>query len=488
MNNTAAGMVPLAEAEMDRMVDKTDEFHEGDSDTTITITDKSLWKNVLCASLSFFCTFSAFQGLQGLQSNLNCIEGLGFASLVTLYITSIVSGLFLASFITEWLGNKQTMIWSPACYVVYTLANFYPQWYTMIPASIIVGVGTSLLWTAQPSYMETMGQLLAQNKGKSSDVMINKVMAVLTFSFFLGSVTAFIPATIIFRGRHDSNTNDTSMSDIDSYTCGASDCQQTEGNVTTYCNPPDKHLTYILLGIYVALGLAAVGIVIFFVDDLERQHSLKPKGQKFKDLGKTIRLWFNRNMMMLIPISLLNGMHVTFISGDFPKSYISCAIGVDMVGYIFMCYGTTSMLVQVLASKMANTSGRVIMMVVAFTCLLSCYILLLVMEPEDNTLTLALFFLIAVLSGAADSIVMLESATMHALVFPNMKEAAFANKILWTAAGFSIGFALSLFLCVYIKISILIIISILAFISYFILEFKHHQEVTKGHVKVKSEN
>ncbi|XP_077988314.1 protein unc-93 homolog A-like [Glandiceps talaboti] len=376
------------------------------------------------------------------------------------------------------------MTWSPACYVVYTIANFYPQWYTMIPASIIVGVGTSLLWTAQPSYITTVGKLLAKYTGKSSDVMINKAMAVLTFFFFMSFVTSFIPPAIIYRSRDYSYTNQTSTSEtsIDSYTCGASDCQQTGGNVTTYCNPPDKKLTYVLLGIYVALGLAAVGIVIFFVDDLEKRTSRKPKGQTFNELGKTIRLWFNYRMMMLIPVSLFYGMHLAFINGDVPKSYISCAIGVDMVGYIFMCYGTTSMFAQFLASKLANTRGRVIMMGVAFTCLLSCYILLLVMEPADNTMTLVLLFIIFALSGVADSIFMLEATTMHALVFPNMKEAAFANKMLWMGVGFSLGFALSLFLCVYIKISLLVVMLVLSFMLYFILEFVHHREVKRDQV------
>ncbi|XP_077987534.1 protein unc-93 homolog A-like [Glandiceps talaboti] len=475
-----------AVTESEFMLEKGGDTHRSDFDSATVINKNSLWRNALCLSLSFCCTLSAFFGLRGLQSSINCIEGLGFASLVTLYISSLFAGLFLASFLTEWLGNKRTLILSPVCFVIYTAANFYPHWYTMIPASIVVGVGTALIWTAQPSCLTTVGQLLAKITGKSTEIMVNKVMSIFCLFFNVSTVIAYILPAIIYGGFNDPFTNQTSKLYIDSYTCGASDCQQTEGNVTTYCNPPDKHLTYILLGIYMVLGLAAVGIVIFFVDDLQSHHALNVKTRLLEKAGATIRLWSNYKMLLIMPHSLYIGLNLTFIYGDFTKSYITCGVGLDMVGYIFVCSSTIGIFAQLPLSRMGKTHQRVILMSIAFICLLSCYILLLVMEPADNTLTIALMFLISVLWGVADSIMLLESTTIHALVFPNKKEGAFANRNVWKAIGFSIGFALSLFLCVYIKILILIVLLVISFTLYFILEFIFNKESNSKSVSSKS--
>ncbi|XP_077982421.1 protein unc-93 homolog A-like [Glandiceps talaboti] len=311
-----------------------------------------LWKNVIAFAIAFFLVSSAFAGLAELQN-----------------------------------------------------------WYTMIPASIIIGVGAAHLWTAQPLYIAIVGQLLAKITEQQEDIMINKAMSI----FY-------------------------------------SNCHETVGNITTYCNPPSKELTYVLLGCYVIFGIAALAIVVFFVEDLKNPDSNEDKIKPVKKLGTTLKLWACHRMLLLIPFSFHTGLNLAFIMGDFPKSYISCAIGVNMVGYIFICYGTSSVLVQCLLCATGHILGRVIPMLLAFMSLLSCYILLLVLEPTQTTLTVVLLFVIAAIWGAADGIVLLESTTIHAIVFPTEKEAAFANLALWKAFGNTVGFATSLFLCVSMRV------------------------------------
>jgi hypothetical protein len=52
-------------------------------------------KNIVVISLAFMVHFTAFQGAGNLQSSVNAAEGLGTASLATIYFSLILSNVFL---------------------------------------------------------------------------------------------------------------------------------------------------------------------------------------------------------------------------------------------------------------------------------------------------------------------------------------------------------------------------------------------------------
>ena len=52
-------------------------------------------KNIVVISLAFMVHFTAFQGAGNLQSSVNAAEGVGTASLATIYFALILSNVFL---------------------------------------------------------------------------------------------------------------------------------------------------------------------------------------------------------------------------------------------------------------------------------------------------------------------------------------------------------------------------------------------------------
>lgn len=52
-------------------------------------------KNIVVISLAFMVHFTAFQGAGNLQSSVNADEGLGTASMATIYFSLILSNVFL---------------------------------------------------------------------------------------------------------------------------------------------------------------------------------------------------------------------------------------------------------------------------------------------------------------------------------------------------------------------------------------------------------
>ena len=106
---------------------------------------RKITKNVYIISLGFLFLFTAFQSLQNLQSSLNKVEGLGFWSLCVIYAALILSCILVPTFMIGRLGWKWTLVLSMTGYVLYTVANYHARWWTLIPASFIIGKWIVLL-------------------------------------------------------------------------------------------------------------------------------------------------------------------------------------------------------------------------------------------------------------------------------------------------------------------------------------------------------
>ena len=100
---------------------------------------RRILKNLYVVSFGFLFTFTAFGSLEKLQSSLHSDERLGLTSLIVIYTAFIVSCMFLPSLLIDKLGPKHTLMLSMSGYVTFTLANFYPRYWTLLPTSAILG-------------------------------------------------------------------------------------------------------------------------------------------------------------------------------------------------------------------------------------------------------------------------------------------------------------------------------------------------------------
>lgn len=98
-----------------------------------------IYKNIIVVGFGFLCLFTAFQALQNLQSSLHSDPNLGLVSLSVIYVFIVISCMFVPPIMIGKLGCKYTMMLSMGGYILYTTANLYPRWWTLIPASAILG-------------------------------------------------------------------------------------------------------------------------------------------------------------------------------------------------------------------------------------------------------------------------------------------------------------------------------------------------------------
>jgi len=96
-----------------------------------------IYKNLAVTSVAAFFNFTAFSGLQNLQSSLHPEKG--FVSLCVLYASFLVCALFLPNIMVYRFGYKYSLIASMAGFMTFTLAQFYPELWVLVIASVITG-------------------------------------------------------------------------------------------------------------------------------------------------------------------------------------------------------------------------------------------------------------------------------------------------------------------------------------------------------------
>ncbi|NWZ79242.1 UN93A protein, partial [Poecile atricapillus] len=443
-------------------------------------------KNVLVISFGFLLLFTAYSGLQSLQSSLNAEEGLGVASLSVLFAALTLSSMFLPPIIIKKLGCKWTIVISMCGYVAYSLGNFYASWYTLIPASVILGTGGAPLWSAKCTYLTIAGTLYAEKAGKNAKDIINQYFGV----FFLVFQTSGVWGNLISALILDQSSNKVEITEEDLKCCGAFNCLTGTTNSTESARPSNS-LIYTLVGIYTACGVLAVLLVTIFLDQIQSDQVETEKEKLeapsfWSTFLATFRHLKDKRQCLLIPLTMYSGFEQAFLTGDYSKVYMTCALGIQYVGYMMICFAGVNSLCSLLFGKISQFTGRKLLFALAAALNTGCIITLLLWKPHPKQL--AVFFVIPALWGVSDAVWQTQTNAIYGILFEKNKEAAFANYRLWESVGFVIAFAYSNLLQAYVKMYILLSVLVLSMVTYGAVEYLEAKSSPRTPTAAKKEN
>nr|XP_055100247.1 protein unc-93 homolog A isoform X2 [Symphalangus syndactylus] len=397
--------------------------------------DRSL-RNVLVISFGFLLLFTAYGGLQSLQSSLYSEEGLGVTALSTLYGGMLLSSMFLPPLLIDRLGCKGTITLSMCGYVAFSVGNFFASWYTLIPTSILLGLGAAPLWSAQCTYLTIMGNTHAEKAGKRGKDVVNQYFGIFFLIFQSSGVWGNLISSLVF-GQTPSQGS----------------------------------------------GVLAVLMIAAFLEpirDVQRESEGKKRSLPFwSTLLSTFKLYRDKRLCLLILLPLYSGLQQGFLSSEYTRSYVTCALGIQFVGYVMICFSATDALCSVLYGKVSQYTGRVVLYVLGAVTHVSCMIALLLWRPRADQL--AVFFVFSGLWGVADAVWQTQNNALYGVLFEKSKEAAFANYRLWEALGFVIAFGYSTFLCVRIKLYILLGVLSLTMAAYGLVEWVESKNPIRPH-------
>ncbi|KAM8953536.1 protein unc-93 homolog A-like [Pelodytes ibericus] len=428
-------------------------------------------KNILVLSFGILLLYTAYMGLQTLQSSLNKIEGLGVASLSVMYVTLSISSLLLPPLLIKKIGCKWTIVASMFCFITYSLCNFYPSWPTLIISSVLVGIGGGPLWASKSTYITIIGNKYAEMCGKSAKDLVNQYFGIFFFICQTCRVWGNLISSLIFNLTPAAGSLEAANQTI----CGADDCPVVTAQSGNSTDGPSKTVIYILLGSYTACGVLAVLMIILFLDktQVDQEKNKDAETSFCATLLSALKHLRDKRQCLLIPLTMFSGFEQGFIASDFTKSYVTCILGLKYVGFVIICFGVTNSICAAIFGKLAQYTGRIPLFLLGAAINIGCIIGFLVWKPSTDNF--AIFFVMSALWGIADAVWQTLLSSLYGVLFEKNKEAAFANFSLWESLGFAIAFGYSSFLCVYVKLYILMCVIVIGIILYGAVEFIEHR-------------
>ncbi|XP_027699364.1 protein unc-93 homolog A isoform X2 [Vombatus ursinus] len=364
-------------------------------------------------------------------------------------------------------------LWYPLdfCFYLQHLEVFRIYRYTLIPTSMILGLGGAPLWSAKSTYLTISGNTYAQKTGKRGKDVINQYFGIFFLIFQSSGVWGNLISSLVFQ--QESTTGEIQEDQL--MHCGASDCFTTS-TPTNNTKRPTNDLVYTLLGIYTGSGILAVLLVAVFLEQIPNDQLENAEEKKKASFGlnflATFRHLKDKQQCLLIPLTMYSGFEQGFLSGDYTKSYVTCALGIQYVGYVMICFSATNSICSLLFGKLSQYTGRIALFVLAAVIHLSCIISLLLWKHHPSQMVV--FFIFPGLWGMADAVLQTQTNAIYGVLFVKNKEAAFANYRLWESLGFVIAYGYSTFLCVSIKLYIVLGVLILSMVTYGAVEYLEH--------------
>lgn len=270
------------------------------------------YKNVYAASISFMLVFSAFVGLQNLQSSLN--RRLGTTSLALTYVFYLFIG-FATPGMVRLLKTKYSLLFGYICHTIYILSNFYPSFYTLVPSSIILGIGSGPVWAGLSTHLASVAVIVTPHTAETFNVLISKFTGLFFFIFQLTQILGNLVSSLVLF-PYNSGENSTALVEVEMMPIELCNYGEARGISSMQ--------TYILLSIYVFFDLLGIALLVIVVDKLPEDNGVDKMKSKVKvyctePFVDLLRLLFSQNMLLLGPLSLYNGLELSFAYSSYTQ-------------------------------------------------------------------------------------------------------------------------------------------------------------------------
>ena len=270
-------------------------------------------RNVVILSLSFTSVFTAYLALQNLQSSLNQEEGLGIISLSCLYAFIILSSM-LAPTILKLVGIKVSLIVSWVSHCLYTISNFYPTFWTLIPTSVLLGLISGPMWTSQSVYISTNSYSLAERTGKDVHAVLSRMNGIFFTLYELTQITGNLISSLVLNQGNDSENN--TLTDNITAVCGPNDCPLAAN--ATKIEEPESKVVYILLSIFLVFDIIGLVLTVALIPPPAKSKWSIEASTK-ESVVACVSVLQDTNLFMLVPFIGIMAMEQAVLWTDFTK-------------------------------------------------------------------------------------------------------------------------------------------------------------------------
>ncbi|XP_039252851.2 protein unc-93 homolog A-like [Styela clava] len=456
-------------------------------------------------SFGFATYVGSTVSLATLQSSINIKNDLGPKSLLICFLCGL-AGIITAPYTLKRFGAKATLITGEVIASFFTIANFYPRWFTMYPTAALTGLmSSSLTWSASAVIVHNVATADLKNKiGKQADIANQKYfgiyLGIVAFGqIFSNGITVLILEFVnddLFKFNHksvdiniDSNltpttqapqnkTNNSSVIDISQ--CAAKDCpaEYAYSNSTKLdVFIPDDSSRYVLFGWYLLMQLGAVLMHSIAMDSIpvdtyrknmitnkneEQSPTRKPLLNKpgeendcsalFAPIKISIVHLTSLQGILSAPVYLLYGLSISFIWSEFSRAYVSCVVGLSQVGLTSALVDLLSLTISMIISRCASNFGMFYIFLFGMCYDIALYVAILFWVPTPPTSYLVYIF--ASLFGVTHAVRRNTQYLTTSALCPD-KDVGFTIQNVLGGIGLMMTYAWTTAFCVYVKIYIM---------------------------------
>lgn len=123
------------------------------------------------------------------------VSNLGTWSNAVIYTSLLPSCLFLPSILIKKLKVKWTLVVCIFSYSTYIAAQFYPEFYTLLPTAFILGMGAAPMWSAKCTYLTQVAHRFAGLDGVDPEPVVVKFFGIFFFFFQCNSIIGSLIST-----------------------------------------------------------------------------------------------------------------------------------------------------------------------------------------------------------------------------------------------------------------------------------------------------
>ncbi|XP_052104182.1 protein unc-93 homolog A-like [Mytilus californianus] len=436
-------------------------------------------KNLVFLCISFIMLFSAFRAIQNLQSSINTKNHLGIISMACLHGTMFLTCLWAPSMI-----NKVSAKWAIVCgmcsFLIWTGANIYPKFYTLIPSAVFCGCGQGILWTAEVSYVLKLAFDSSKITRNGLDKQVFRFHGIFLACFQTTHIWGNLLSSLIFQyfevpatldldygQMTDSNYSDVT---IDTKPCGVLyPCIIIESEQKTGLD--SFPVIWKLMCAYLVIAFMGFCLIFFCLDRIGARIDPEKTGRQIFVQHVTL-LTTHKTFRLLIPLLIFSGLQQGFVFADFNQAYVTCALGEKYVGYSMIVMGAANVLGAIVVAICAKHIPREVVFAIGGIIHMGIMIGFLIWIPDQSK---HIHFLLAASWGVCDAVWQTQCNTLICITCVEEADIAFANYRMLQAFGLMFAFLSGTFMCVEGKLYMLMIVLVIAIMFYVLAEYKVRQ-------------
>ena len=360
-------------------------------------------RNGIHLGLSFCAVFMAFSVSQNFQTSSDHKKQ-GANALGILY-ACFTAANFISSFVVSSLGSKLCLILGSLTYVLFVAANIVYVELLLYLSSGLLGLGASVLWTAQGAYISNCSALHEQTLGLPPSSTLGFFNGLFFSIFQVNQLLGNLLAAALFKADVSTGTIFIVMTAI----CAS-------GALTLlFLNDPAKAISATAvssnnslspmtpsssMGGYESSGTrentASSPSELHYIVAIPAPYLKRSKCSQFLSVFDSLRLLMEPRMLILIPIMIYSGLSQTYIFGDFPPLIEDKSTKF----FVLAAIGATDALASVAMGKLSDAHGRVVVLIIGFVTAGSA--ILFLMSWSVNQDSVYVFFLVGIVMGVSD--------------------------------------------------------------------------------------